>query len=154
VRTKLLMTFFVYILYSKRCNTFYKGQTSNLELRLKRHNNGLVKSTSRYKPWKLIWATEKATRKEAINLEKKLKNLSREKLKEFINKYPWRSWRLVIPKSGCWPRRQHSNPLVRTFQVTYCFKRLHESFCSVKKRSFELRTKLCDMVPSKKDLCR
>jgi putative endonuclease len=62
-----------------------------LELRLNRHNKGLVKSTARYKPWILVWVTEKSTRKEAMNLEKKLKNLSKERVKEFIKKYPWRS---------------------------------------------------------------
>jgi putative endonuclease len=84
------MTFFVYILYSEEFDAFYKGQTQNLEERLNRHNSGLVKSTARYKPWKLVWVTKKTTRKEALSLEKKLKNLSREKLKLFMEKYPWR----------------------------------------------------------------
>ena len=81
------MAFYVYILYSEEYDSFYKGQTNNVEERLERHNKGLVKSTSRYKPWTLIWFTEKSTRKEAVNLEKKLKNLTKERLKEFIKKY-------------------------------------------------------------------
>ena len=66
---------------------FYKGQTQNVEQRLERHNKGLVKSTFRYKPWTLVWVAEKSTRKAAMNLEKKLKNLSKERLKVFIDKY-------------------------------------------------------------------
>ncbi len=84
------MSYFVYILYSEEYDTFYKGQTQNIEQRLEKHNKGLVKSTLRYKPWTLVWVGEKSTRKEAVNLEKKLKNLSKERLKIFINKYKWR----------------------------------------------------------------
>lgn len=85
------MNFFVYILYSKEYDTFYKGQTQDLNLRLERHNKGLVKSTTRYKPWALVWATKKSTRKEAMALEKKLKNLSKERIQNFIKEYPWKS---------------------------------------------------------------
>ncbi len=34
------MDFYVYILYSEKTNQFYKGQTDNVENRLKRHNAG------------------------------------------------------------------------------------------------------------------
>ena len=88
---QIAMTFYVYILYSKQYDTYYKGQTQNLDLRIKRHNAGFEKSTSRYKPWVLIWVTEKSTRKEAVILERKLKNLSKKRLKIFIEKYPYRS---------------------------------------------------------------
>lgn len=86
----LIMSYFVYIIYSEKFDAFYKGQTKNLAQRLERHNKGLEKSTARYKPWVLIWATEKETRRDSMALEKKLKNLSRERLSSFIKKYPWK----------------------------------------------------------------
>ena len=79
--------YFVYILYSPSTDTFYKGQTSHLEQRLVRHNAGYEKFTAKGVPWQLIWSTEKTSRKQAIVLEKKLKNMNREKLLDFIKKY-------------------------------------------------------------------
>jgi putative endonuclease len=81
------LKYFIYILYSEKCDCYYKGQTKNLQDRIERHNKGYEKSTARYRPWKLIWSTAKLTRSEAISLERKLKNLSNERLKEFISKY-------------------------------------------------------------------
>ena len=81
------MSYYVYILYSSSTNSYYKGQTSDLEDRLKRHNNKQEKATKNGTPWKLIWSTTKETRGEALILERKLKNLSREKTIQFINKY-------------------------------------------------------------------
>jgi len=81
------MKYFVYILYSESTDSYYKGQTSDLELRLSRHNSGYEKSTQNEVPWKLVWSTTKPTRGEALVLEKKLKNLSRQKTIEFILKY-------------------------------------------------------------------
>ncbi|MBP6512087.1 MAG: GIY-YIG nuclease family protein [Bacteroidia bacterium] len=46
--------YYVYILYSISTGSFYKGQTSNLEERLKRHNSGSEKYTYKGIPWKLI----------------------------------------------------------------------------------------------------
>ena len=55
--------------------------------RLKKHNNGEVNSTKPYKPWKPVLSIEKPTRSEAMALEKKIKNLNRERLIAFIQKY-------------------------------------------------------------------
>ena len=55
--------------------------------RVQRHDNRLEKSTSSGAPWTLLWATEKASRSEAIILERKLKNLSRKRTIQFINKF-------------------------------------------------------------------
>uniref|UniRef100_UPI0026016522 GIY-YIG nuclease family protein n=1 Tax=Winogradskyella sp. TaxID=1883156 RepID=UPI0026016522 len=68
------MPYFVYIIYSEKFDTFYKGQTNDINKRIARHNKGLEKSTARYRPWKLLWYTEKPSRSEALSLEKKLKN--------------------------------------------------------------------------------
>ena len=81
------MSYFVYILYSTSTDVYYEGQTSNISERLKRHNAGREVSTKSGIPWKLVWYVEKATRGEALKLERKLKNLSRERTIQFIQKY-------------------------------------------------------------------
>jgi len=67
--------FYVYILYSKRHDKFYIGQTNNIENRLIRHNNGYVKSTKAFKPWELKYVEAFNTRSEAMKREKELKSL-------------------------------------------------------------------------------
>ncbi len=81
------MKYYTYILYSEAFDTFYKGQTKNVFERLHRHNSGKEKATARYRPWKLVWFTKKKSRADAMALERKLKNLSKERTKEFIIKY-------------------------------------------------------------------
>ena len=81
------MDYFVYILYSPSTDSYYKGQTSNLRERLTRHNNGYEKATKHGVPWKLVWNTKKETLGEALTLERKLKNLSRKRTVQFIEKY-------------------------------------------------------------------
>jgi len=63
------MAYTVYILYSPGIDLYYKGQTSNLDDRLMRHNAGREKATKRRVPWKLVWSTTKQTRGEALKLE-------------------------------------------------------------------------------------
>ena len=73
----LLMAFWVYILQSETTGRYYCGQTNNLDLRLKEHNDPLyqgTKTTKRFEgPWKLIWAMEFSNRSEAMRLEKLIK---------------------------------------------------------------------------------
>ena len=82
-----IMPYWVYILYSESSDTYYKGQTDDLWERLNRHNNGWEKSTKHGVPWSLIWSTVMEERSSALNLERKLKNLTRERLIKFIQKY-------------------------------------------------------------------
>jgi putative endonuclease len=79
--------YYVYILYSENHDKYYIGQTNDVKARLERHNNGLENFTSKYIPWILVRFITKTTRAEAVVLEKKLKNLSRERLLIFIAKY-------------------------------------------------------------------
>jgi len=81
------MKFFVYILYSTGFDKFYIGQTKEIRNRLDRHNAGTEKATKPYRPWNLMWVTEKSSRAEVMQLERKLKNLSKERLRAFIQKY-------------------------------------------------------------------
>jgi putative endonuclease len=81
------MAYFVYVIRSIGVGSYYIGQTSDLIDRLQRHNSGMESATARYAPWLLVWHTEKPTRSEAVRLEAKLKNLSRERLEGFMRKY-------------------------------------------------------------------
>ena len=80
------MPYFVYILYSESLDTYYKGQTSDLDDRLKRHNHHQEKATQNGVPWKLVWFAGKPSRSEAVILERKIKNLSRKRTIDFIRK--------------------------------------------------------------------
>ncbi|MBS1545084.1 MAG: GIY-YIG nuclease family protein [Bacteroidetes bacterium] len=79
--------YYVYILFSCTHGRYYIGQTAQLSNRIKRHNSGTECSTSPYRPWELLWCCTKPTRKEAMQLERKLKNLSRSRLEVFVIKY-------------------------------------------------------------------
>ena len=81
------MDFYVYIIYSAGFDKFYVGQTQDIENRISRHNAGIEKATKPYCPWEMKWCTIKSSSSEAIKLEMKLKNLSKERIKDFIEKY-------------------------------------------------------------------
>ena len=68
------MPYFVYILRNPE-GRFYIGQSSNLALRLERHNGGDVTWTKSRGPWELAYSEEYATRQEAMAREKALKGL-------------------------------------------------------------------------------
>jgi putative endonuclease len=69
--------FCVYILQSETTERYYCGQTNNIELRLKEHNDPNyqgTKTTKRFEgPWKLIWSQDCVNRSEAIILERSVK---------------------------------------------------------------------------------
>lgn len=79
--------FYTYLLYSASLDKYYKGHSINIEARLKKHNRGEVKYTSKGIPWELILFVRKESRSEAMKLERKLKNLNRSRLESFIIKY-------------------------------------------------------------------
>jgi putative endonuclease len=67
------MQFIVYILYSEKFKKHYTGHTSNIELRLKSHNEFGKDWTARYRAWKLIYTKGFDNKIEAIAYEKWLK---------------------------------------------------------------------------------
>lgn len=79
--------YYVYILYSTDFDKYYVGQSNDITKRLKQHNHGYVNSTAPYLLWKLVGFIEKNSRSEAVQLETKLKNLNKLRLKTFIDKY-------------------------------------------------------------------
>ena len=78
----------VYVLYSQKIQKFYIGKTTSMVERIERHNAGRVPFTSHGTPWNLVWTIDKATNKEAIRLERKLKNLSGKRLLDFMKRNP------------------------------------------------------------------
>jgi putative endonuclease len=82
------MEYYVYILQSQINHSFYKGSTDDLDRRLAEHNAGKVAYSKKFKPWNLVWFTSKPSKKEALSLERKLKNLSTTRLYRFHQKIP------------------------------------------------------------------
>ncbi len=70
-----------YVLYSKKFNKIYIGQTNDVERRLTEHNSGNHRYTKRYIPWSVIYTEKFNTRAEAMQREKELKS---QKGREFI----------------------------------------------------------------------
>ena len=67
------MSYIVYILYSVSVDRYYVGQTSNLNDRLQRHNQGRSKYTKSGIPWTLKYKESFETRSEAMAREKEIK---------------------------------------------------------------------------------
>ena len=64
----------VYVLHSSKFDKIYIGHSSNLTERMKSHNElGSKGWTVKYRPWKLIYTEEYATKSEAMKREKQLK---------------------------------------------------------------------------------
>ena len=89
-----MFMFCVYIIKSESSNKIYIGQASDIDKRLKQHNdpnNNYSKYTKQNKgPWKLIYKEEVASRSEALKRERFLKS---GKGREFIKKFPGSSAR-------------------------------------------------------------
>ena len=69
--------FYVYVLRSLNFpDKFYTGYTANLKSRIKKHNNGEVSYTTKYKPWKMKIYIAFEDKEKATNFEKYLKTHS------------------------------------------------------------------------------
>jgi putative endonuclease len=106
----LVMKYFVYILFSEGSGKFYIGQTNDVNDRLMRHTAGYKIFTSKYRPWKLIWYCEKEDRAEAMNLERKLKNLSSSAVA---------SAEAGLPSQMLWQAHSEGEPFVFSASLNY-----------------------------------
>lgn len=81
-----MQNFVVYILYSKKFDKKYIGQTGNLIARFKDHNELGKKGWARnYRPWEVVHVEFFNTRSEALKREKFLKSgIGRKWIKENI----------------------------------------------------------------------
>lgn len=96
--------YYAYILFSKKSHIFYFGSANDLKIRIKQHNNGEVKSTKPYTPWKLVWYGAFSTEKEARDFEQYLKTGSG---KSFAYK---RLVSVVLAKDFSVGRQHHGSP--------------------------------------------
>ena len=77
--------FYVYILFSETLDKFYIGYTSDIEARIKRHNQKSKGFTGQKKDWELKYSETFTSKSEAIAREKQIKNWkSRIKIIELI----------------------------------------------------------------------
>ena len=67
--------FYVYILYSAASNRYYVGSAADLIVRLRKHNEGKVRSTKAYRPWAIIHQECFKTRSEARKRENQIKRM-------------------------------------------------------------------------------
>ena len=66
--------YYTYVLWSEKDLGFYTGFTKDLKLRFEQHNNGLVKSTSDRRPFKLIYYEACLNKEDATRRERYLKS--------------------------------------------------------------------------------
>ena len=89
----VVMQYWVYIIQSETSGRFYCGQSSNVEQRLRQHNDPeyrLSKTTKRFPgPWKLIWTQSCLNRSEATRLERDIKKRG---ISRFLNSVQSRHW--------------------------------------------------------------
>ncbi len=79
-----IMIFYVYIIYSKKYDKYYKGFSSNPFKRLEQHNNKKSRYTSNFTPWKLVYLEIFHLKSKALNREKSLKKYSKKQILELL----------------------------------------------------------------------
>ena len=66
--------YYVYILYSEKCNRYYIGYSADINARIVRHNSGMVSATRNCTPYKICrfkeFNNKMDARKEEIRIKK------------------------------------------------------------------------------------
>ena len=76
--------FYVYIIYSKDFDIYYKGFSENVAQRLLYHNENRSRYTSNKGIWTLVYSKAFETKKEALVEELRLKKLNRKSIETLI----------------------------------------------------------------------
>ncbi len=77
--------YFVYILYSDKCNKYYIGQTESLTRRVEEHNQGKGGAfTSACIPLALVYHESFESRQEAVKREREIKGKKSRKYIEYL----------------------------------------------------------------------
>ena len=79
-----IMMFYVYIIYSKQYDKYYKGFSLNPYKRLEQHNNKKSRYTSKFTPWDLVYLEKFNLKSEALKRKKSIKKYSKEQILELL----------------------------------------------------------------------
>ena len=83
--TLVTMKHYVYIIYSKRLDIYYKGYSLNPKNRLLEHNSNFSAFTAHKGPWKIVFFEIFMIKSKALNREKSLKKYDHQQLLKLIN---------------------------------------------------------------------
>ena len=88
---------YIYIIRSLKDGSFYVGETSNLNDRLKRHNTPELNNgvTSRKIPWEYYHKIKVSNSKLAVKVERHIKNMKSRTYIKNLKKYPEISQKLI-----------------------------------------------------------
>jgi putative endonuclease len=89
MKTDAFFMYFVYILYSEKCDRYYIGYCEDLEARLNRHNRGMVTATKNCKLYFIKASKTFQTEIEARREELRLKNAKSRKYLEWLIQENW-----------------------------------------------------------------
>jgi len=81
--------YFVYILYSEKCNRHYIGYSKDPQARLDRHNAGMVTATRNCRPYIIKASKTFPTETQAKKEELRLKKLKSRKYLEWLIEGNW-----------------------------------------------------------------
>ena len=78
------MPFFVYIIFSKKANRYYVGETEDVNARIQSHLAGISKYTSIANDWTVVHTESFDSRSDAIRREREIKRMKSRKYIESI----------------------------------------------------------------------
>ncbi len=81
--------YFVYLLYSEKCDRYYTGYAADINTRLTRHNNGFVTATKNCRPYRIMASKSFATETEARIEEARIKKQKSRKYIEWLIQGNW-----------------------------------------------------------------
>lgn len=81
--------YFVYLLYSEKCDRYYIGYAADVNSRLIRHNNGFVSATKNCRPYVLKASKSFETETEARKEEARIKKQKSRKYIEWLIEGNW-----------------------------------------------------------------
>ncbi len=85
-----MQTYYVYVIYSESIDTFYIGQSVDLEIRVHQHNvhENEHSHTSIADDWVLFYYITCECRRQAIQIENHIKRMKSRKYLENLKKHP------------------------------------------------------------------
>lgn len=85
-----MQSYYVYVIYSKTIDSFYIGQSVNLEVRVQQHvvHEKLHATTAKADDWVIFYYLECKSRQQAIQIEHHIKRMKSRNYLENLKKYP------------------------------------------------------------------